>query len=119
MNQSGFIWERVRGIGKYNNEIAVRHEIYTYIYIYADNKEKIIGEKDPEFTYTIKMHNDNPNDVTNLYDIFKCPFIIYEKDFGHNVPAESMRDFCGVYNSSLLYLMFEENYCKQKSFIIL
>ena len=69
MNQSGFIWERVRGIGKYNNEIAVRHEIYTYIYIYADNKEKIIGEKDPEFTYTIKMHNDNPNDVTNLYDI--------------------------------------------------
>ena len=54
--------------------------------------------------------------VTNLYDILKCPFIIYEKDFGYNVPAEKMRDLCGVYNSSLLYLMTEENICNQNNF---
>ena len=51
-----------------------------------------------------------------LYDILKCPFIIYEKNFGHNIPSESMRDLCGVYNSSLLYLMFDDNICKPKSY---
>ena len=42
--------------------------------------------------------------VTNLYDILKCPFLLYEKDFISNIPAENMRDLCDIYNSSLLYL---------------
>ena len=42
--------------------------------------------------------------VTNVYDILNCPLIIYEKDFGHNVNAETLRSLCGVYNSSILYL---------------
>ena len=46
--------------------------------------------------------------VTNIYDILKCPFLLYEKDFKYNVPSEHMRDLCGVYNSSLLYLTGED-----------
>ena len=42
--------------------------------------------------------------VTNVYDILNCPFTIYEKDFGYTIKAENMRDLCGVYNSSILYL---------------
>ena len=42
--------------------------------------------------------------VTNLYDILKCPFLLYEKDFISNVPSENMRNLCDTYNSSLLYL---------------
>ena len=46
--------------------------------------------------------------VTNIYDILKCPFLLYEKDFKYNVPSKHMRDLCGVYNSSLLYLTGED-----------
>ena len=53
--------------------------------------------------------------VTNLYDILKCPFIVYEKDFGQNVPAEKMRELCGIYNSSLLYLINKDT-CEKKNF---
>ena len=43
--------------------------------------------------------------ITNLYNIFNCPFLLYEKDFGtDNVSAEQIKDLCGVFNSSLLYL---------------
>ena len=47
--------------------------------------------------------------VTNVYDILNCPLILYEKDFGYNVPAEYMRELCGVYNSSLLYITTEDS----------
>ena len=43
--------------------------------------------------------------ITNVYDVLKCPFLLFEKDFSYNVPAEHMRDLCGVYNASLLYLI--------------
>ena len=46
--------------------------------------------------------------ITNIYDILKCPFLLYEKDFKYNVPSKHMRDLCGVYNSSLLYLKGED-----------
>ncbi len=46
--------------------------------------------------------------VTNIYDILKCPFLLYENDFKYNVPSKHMRDLCGVYNSSLLYLKGED-----------
>ena len=46
--------------------------------------------------------------VTNIYDILKCPFLLYENDFKYNVPSKHMRDLCGVYNSSLLYLTGED-----------
>ena len=46
--------------------------------------------------------------ITNIYDILKCPFLLYEKDFKYNVPSKHMRDLCGVYNSSLLYLTGED-----------
>ena len=43
--------------------------------------------------------------ITNLYNIFNCPFLLYEKDFGtDNVSAEQIKDLCGTFNSSLLYL---------------
>ena len=53
--------------------------------------------------------------VTNVYDVFKCPFLLYEKDFSYNVPSSHMRDLCGVYNSSLLYLM-NKNTCNPKTY---
>jgi hypothetical protein len=42
--------------------------------------------------------------ITNVYDVLKCPFLLFEKDYSYNVPSDHMRDLCGVYNSSLLYL---------------
>ena len=69
MSDSGFIWERVTGIGKYNNSYAVRNEIYTAIFIYANNITKVKGEDDPEFAYKVVMHNENPNDITDMLDI--------------------------------------------------
>ena len=53
--------------------------------------------------------------VTNLYDVLKCPFLIYEKDFASNVPAENMRDLCDIYNSSLLYLSTKDIWESQNS----
>ena len=53
--------------------------------------------------------------VTNLYDVLKCPFLIYEKDFVSNVPAENMRDLCDIYNSSLLYLSTKDIWESQNS----
>ena len=53
--------------------------------------------------------------VSNVYDVLKCPFLLYEKDFSFNVPASHMRDLCGIYNSSLLYLINKET-CKQKNY---
>lgn len=69
MSDSGYIWERVRGIGKYNNSYAVRNEIYTAIYIYVDNATKVEGENDPEFTYKVVMHNNNPNNIMDMFDV--------------------------------------------------
>ena len=43
--------------------------------------------------------------LTNLYNIFNCPFLLYKKDFGtDNISAEQIKDLCGTFNSSLLYL---------------
>ena len=47
--------------------------------------------------------------VTNVYDIMKCPILVYEKDFSHNVTADDMKQLCGIYNSSLLYLIKNDN----------
>lgn len=69
MSGAGYIWERVRGIGEYVSEDAARHEIYTAIFIYAEDKSKFEGEDDPKFTYKVIMHNDNPNNITEYFDI--------------------------------------------------
>jgi len=53
--------------------------------------------------------------VSNVYDILKCPFLLYEKDFSYNVPSSHMIDLCGIYNSSLLYLV-DKDTCKPKSY---
>ena len=67
-----------------------------------------LNKKNLSLSYTRKC-------ITNLYDILKCPLILYEKDFGYEVPAEHMRDLCGVYNSSLLYVMTHD-ICKPKNY---
>ena len=53
--------------------------------------------------------------VSYVYDILKCPFILFEKDFLFNVPSSHMMDLCGIYNTSLLYLM-DKNTCKPKTY---
>ena len=57
------------------------------------NQNKKLGK-----TYTRRC-------VTNVYDIIKCTIIVYEKDFSHNVTADKMKQLCGIYNFSLLYLI--------------
>ena len=42
--------------------------------------------------------------ITNMYNIFNCPIILFEKEFAYEVPAEHLYDLCGIYNSSLFYL---------------
>ena len=42
--------------------------------------------------------------ITNMYNIFNCPLILFEKEFAYEVPAEHLYDLCGIYNSSLFYL---------------
>ena len=70
---------------------------------YNLNKNNKLGA-----TYTRKC-------LTNVYDVLKCPFILYEKDFCYNVPSEHMKELCGIYNSSLLYLM-SKDICKPQTF---
>ena len=67
-----------------------------------------LNKKNLSLSYTRKC-------ITNLYYILKCPLILYEKDFGYEVPAEHMRDLCGKYNSSLLYAMTHD-ICKPKNY---
>ena len=58
----------------------------------------------------IKSNKNNINSVkfrkciTNMYNIFNCPIILFEKEFAYEVPAEHLYDLCGIYNSSLFYL---------------
>jgi len=58
----------------------------------------------------IKSNKNNINSVkfrkciTNMYNIFNCPLILFEKEFASEVPAEHLSDLCGIYNSSLFYL---------------
>ncbi len=58
----------------------------------------------------IKSNKNNINSVkfrkciTNMYNIFNCPLILFEKEFAYEVPAEHLYDLCGIYNSSLFYL---------------
>ena len=66
-------------------------------------KDKLTG------TYTRKC-------LTNLFDILNCPLLLYEKDFGTDkVSASHIKDLCGTYNSSLLYIT-ESNTCKPKNY---
>ncbi len=69
MSSAGFIWERVNGIGEYESSKAIRHEIYTAIYVYANDLEKYKGDNDPEYTYSIVMHNNNPNNIMDKFNI--------------------------------------------------
>ena len=58
----------------------------------------------------IKSNKNNINYVkfrkciTNMYNIFNCPLVLFEKEFATEVPAEHLNDLCDVYNSSLFYL---------------
>lgn len=69
MSNSGYIWERVTGIGKYSNSYAVRNEIYTAIFVYVLDATKVKGDEDPEFEYKVVMHNENTNNITDMFDI--------------------------------------------------
>ena len=53
--------------------------------------------------------------VTNVHDVLKCPLLLFEKDFSYNVPSSHMKDLCGIYNSSLLYLMKKDT-CSPKTY---
>ena len=53
--------------------------------------------------------------LTNMYNIFDCPLLLFEKEFSSEVPAEHLLDLCGVYNSSLLYLTKPET-CEQQNY---
>ena len=53
--------------------------------------------------------------LTNLYNVFDCPLILFEKNFSQNVTAERLLELCGTYNSSLLYLTTPET-CKPKNY---
>ena len=55
--------------------------------------------------------------LTNLYNIFNCPLVLFEKKFSTEVPAQHMLDLCNIYNSSLFYLSPpSENQCENKNY---
>ena len=68
----------------------------------------------------IKSNKDNDNSVkfrkciTNIYNIFNCPLVLFEKEFSSEVPAEHLYDLCDIYNSSLFYLASPEEENKKK-----
>ena len=68
----------------------------------------------------IKSNKDNDNSVkfrkciTNIYNIFNCPLVLFEKEFSSEVPAEHLNDLCDIYNSSLFYLASPEEENKKK-----
>ena len=53
--------------------------------------------------------------VTNLYNIIDCPLMLYENDFKYNVPAEHLKELCGIFNKSLLYISNGET-CEPKKY---
>ena len=67
----------------------------------------------------LKTNNDNKlkfrKCITNLYNVFNCPLILYEKEFSQEVPANHLLDLCGIFNSSLLYLTTPET-CKPQNY---
>ena len=74
-----------------------------------------------EIKYIRENNNNNSvkfrKCITNLYNVFNCPLILFEKEFSTEVPAEHLYDLCGVYNSSLFYLYPPEeknNICENK-----
>ena len=74
---------------------------------------------DDEINY-IQSNKDNDNSVkfrkciTNIYNIFNCPLVLFEKEFSSEVPAEHLYDLCDIYNSSLFYLASPEEENKKK-----
>ena len=55
--------------------------------------------------------------LTNLYNIFDCPLVLFEKYFSTEVPAEHILDLCNIYNSSLFYLSPPaETICEKKNY---
>ena len=92
---------------------TVRSMTKNYLDIYGDDFPSLDDEDCQLDEQDILKYNQNKKlgktytrrCVTNLYDIIKCPIIVYEKDFSHNVTADDMKYLCGIYNSSLLYLI--------------
>ena len=91
----------------------VRNMTKNYFDIYGedfpslDDEDCQIDEQDIlKYNQNKKLVGTTPRRcVTKVYDIIKCPIIVYEKDFSHNVTADDMKQLCGIYNSSLLYLI--------------
>ena len=93
-----------------------------YYEVFGDDFPSLADEDcqlDEQDIKNIKKNNDSPfftrKCLTHLYDIIKCPIILYENELGYNTPAEHLKDLCGVYNTSLLYIKNNE-ICKPKNY---
>ena len=103
-------------------EDKVKNMTKNYYEIFGDDFP-LLSDSDCQLTEEeikfLKTNNDNKlkfrKCITNLYNVFNCPLILYEKEFSQEVPANHLLDLCGVFNSSLLYLTTPET-CKPQSY---
>jgi len=103
-------------------EDKVKNMTKNYYEIFGDDFP-LLSDSDCQLTEeeikSLKTNNDNKlkfrKCITNLYNVFNCPLILYEKEFAQEVPANHLFDLCGVFNSSLLYLSVPET-CKAKNY---
>ena len=103
-------------------EDKVKNMTKNYYEIFGDDFP-LLSDPDCQLTEEeikfLKTNNDNKlkfrKCITNLYNVFNCPLILYEKEFSQEVPANHLLDLCGVFNSSLLYLTTPET-CKPQNY---
>ena len=103
-------------------EDKVKNMTKNYYEIFGDDFP-LLSDSDCQLTEEeikfLKTNNDNKlkfrKCITNLYNVFNCPLILYEKEFSQEVPANHLLDLCGVFNSSLLYLTTPET-CKPQNY---
>ena len=104
------------------SEEKVKNMTKNYFEIFGDDfpsladKDCKLDEEDIKNIYKFKNKLNTKYTrpcVSNVYDILKCPFLLYEKDFSFNVPSSHM--ICRIYNSNLLYLINKDT-CKPKTY---
>ena len=109
-------WDKNCPEDKVKNMTKNYYEIFGDDFPLLSDSDCQLSEEEIKF---LKTNNDNKlkfrKCITNLYNVFNCPLILYEKEFSQEVPANHLLDLCGVFNSSLLYLTTPET-CKPQNY---
>ena len=120
INEEKECWDKNCPSDKVKNMTKNYYDVFGEDFPLLSDEDCQLSEDEIKY---IRENNNNNNSVkfrkciTNLYNVFNCPLILFEKEFSTEVPAEHLNDLCGIYNSSLFYLYPPEeknNICENK-----